>query len=656
MEQYKFSKPEKELAESIESMVSTATVASTTAGSSSNWIHQTWLRNLWSYYAPMLNASGWESALQYCGEQGELIKMAVPQARSLTQQFVTIVTKQRMAYECLADASDSKTFYAARLGKSLLEQTVKEEQVQLKRRMQNESAAVCGAGYLLAMWRTDKGHIYAADEGGNPVYSGHIDIKFIPIWDVFRHHDCPSFDDLRAVIVRVSENRWDLIAQFPKQEAAIRKLPSVRSQMSPFHMFNFSPMSNRNDEDDVHILLTFHVPTPAVPMGRILIHAEGGLVLADYAENPIEMLPLTEVRYESVLGSGLGYPMLSSLLPAQEMFDHCFSVTATNQSAFGVQNVLVAKGSDISVTDIGGLKLMHYKPQSVDGGGKPEALNLTKTPPEVEAFANQLQRQMELISAISGALRGAPPAGATSGVAIATLSANAVEFLSAAQEADALAQERLGEIIIRTYRAYASVPKMLSITSEQGLGALYVAEFKGSDLQAVKRVSVKQINPLMQSASGRLTMADGLLQKGLIANPQQYFGIIEGRPPETLWDVDVREDMAVQSEIDGILQNQVPQPLITDNHPMFIRAYQRLLYDRNFRSQSPLVPVILQVMQQRLQMEQMLDPALKAILRGAQGVPPQQGGPKAPAPGEVMQEPQPDTANPAEPLDVGGQN
>jgi hypothetical protein len=113
--------------------------------------------------------------------------------------------------------------------------------------------------------------------------------------------------------------------------------------------------------------------------------------------------------------------------------------------------------------------------------------------------------------------------------------------------------------------------------------------------------------------------------------------------------------MAVQSELDGILQGQPPQPLITDNHPLFIRGYQRLLYDRNFRSQSPLVPVILEVMQQRLQMEQMLDPAMKAILRGAQAVPPQQGGPNAPAPGEVMAEQKPDTANPAEPLDVGGQ-
>jgi hypothetical protein len=657
---YKFQKDGKELAEDLQEAIRAQTMTSSVAGSSSNWIHQTWLRNLWSYYSPMLSASGWESALQYTGEQGELIKVAVPQARALLRQFVAVVTKERLAYECMSDSSDSKTFYVSRIGKALLEQTVKDEQLDIKREEMVEAACLLGVGYLMATWRTDKGYIYSVDEEGNPAYSGKLDVRFVPPWDVFKHSSENALDDLKAVTVKVKENRWDLIAQFPTLKDDILKLPSSKSQMNPYSLVNFAPTSAKDDDDEINVFLTFHVPSPSVPMGRILIHAEGGLVINDIPENPIEMLPIVEVRFEKIIGSAHGYPMFSSLLPCQEMFDHCFSVTATNQAAFGVQQVLVPKGSDISVSDLGPLSMIHYKPQSAEGGGKPEPLSLVKTSPEVEAFMNQLYRHMELISNISGALRGQPPPGATSGVAIATLSANAIEFLNPAQKATSLAMERLGDIIIKTFQKFATVPQMLNIVNTGDGSGLRTKEFVGGDLKSLKKIHIRETNPMLQTASGRTTVADALLQQGLITNIQQYFGILEGRPVETLWDTDVSEVMAVQSEIDGILSGEQVIPLITDNHPLFIRAYLKLLYERNFRVNSQLVGQLLQLVQQRTMMEQQLDPFMKAMLRtgnAPQMQPPQQGGGK-PGGGaaQVMGPNTQETAQPAESLlnDQGG--
>jgi len=78
-------------------------------------------------------------------------------------------------------------------------------------------------------------------------------------------------------------------------------------------------------------------------------------------------------------------------------------------------------------------------------------------------------------------------------------------------------------------------------------------------------------------------------------------------------------------EIDAILEGQEVSPIITDNHPLYINAYKKLLYNPIVRSQSELLPIVLDLIQQRLQLERELDPTLKAILRG-QPVPPQQGG------------------------------
>jgi len=72
-----------------------------------------WFRNLSYYYGTVLNGAGYNSSLEYGGEEGELVKMLVPQARSLNQQFLSITTKQKLNFEPLADSSDSKTLDAS---------------------------------------------------------------------------------------------------------------------------------------------------------------------------------------------------------------------------------------------------------------------------------------------------------------------------------------------------------------------------------------------------------------------------------------------------------------------------------------------------------------------------------------------------------------
>jgi hypothetical protein len=78
--------------------------------------------------------------------------------------------------------------------------------------------------------------------------------------------------------------------------------------------------------------------------------------------------------------------------------------------------------------------------------------------------------------------------------------------------------------------------------------------------------------------------------------------------------------------------------MMTDNHPMFINAYKKLLYNPHIRTQSEITQVIVQLMQERITMEQQLDPMLKAMLRGEP--PPQAGAVGQPAqlPGQIAQE------------------
>jgi hypothetical protein len=73
--------------------------------SSINPVYRMWLRNNYAYYSTILDAESWITSLSFAGEQGELVKMSVPQARGLIRQLLTLITKQKLAFNALAEKS-----------------------------------------------------------------------------------------------------------------------------------------------------------------------------------------------------------------------------------------------------------------------------------------------------------------------------------------------------------------------------------------------------------------------------------------------------------------------------------------------------------------------------------------------------------------------
>jgi hypothetical protein len=194
------------------------------------------------------------------------------------------------------------------------------------------------------------------------------------------------------------------------------------------------------------------------------------------------------------------------------MLDHEMSVVSTNHQAFGVQSVLVPKGADIGVEDVAkGLNFITYTPQGADGGGKPEPLQLTATPPEIMQFADKLEQWLEIVSKMSATLRGSPPPNVTSGEMAATVSANALEFLSSASKAVTIGVEKLMNFSIQWYQKFADVEQIVNLVGKGEISS--VKEFKSQDVQAIKRIKIRTQSPMMNTVAGRLQFADGLLQR-----------------------------------------------------------------------------------------------------------------------------------------------
>jgi hypothetical protein len=524
--------------------------------------------------------------------------------------------------------TDADPLQTARLAKSICDTIVKKQRLQEKSETIAEKMLVEGMCFASCLWRDDKGLILTEPlkEGETLAYEGDVSIDIHNLTDVFFDWTASSWDEVSWAVLRIPMQRYDLIAQFPEMESDILSLPDYldheryESKSYDISRSSIDPLIKHNKVSVYHF---FYKPTSALPYGRYTIFGEGSKVFYDSPElNVYAGIPMTPFFMEQVAGTIIGYPLFSNLLPAQELLDATYSSIATNTQSFSTPIIMVPKGSDISVSDLQSMNLVQYTPLSVDGGGKPENLQLSRTPPELFRLLDILGAQITDASMINDTLRGQPQSNVTSGTMAATLSANALEFINVASQRLYLGLEFLMNQAISLYKIFASVERLVEISGKNN--ASYVRTFKGEDLVTLKQIRIQETNPLLSTTAGRLSISDSILQIMQQNRPDlvsKYLMILEGAPANELYEDELSEQTAVQMEIDALLEGQEVIPIITDNHPLYISAYRKLLYNPMVRSQSTLLPIVLSLIEQRLELEQQLDPTLKAILRN-QPLPP----------------------------------
>ncbi len=622
---------------------------------SSNPIMQAWARNASAYYSCVFEGSSWDTSLSFEGEQGELVKMQIPEARSLARQFISLATKQKLSFQAVAQRSGSDTIQDTRLGNAIANQVVDIQGLDQKGERLAEIAYVLGIAFIQTTWRTDKGRPHAVTETGDVMYDGDLDMSVRGPGSVFWDYTIEEWSDVEWAEVKVPKNRWSLIAQFPDLKDEIMALPSVRKGSA-----GSSDTAGVLNEDMVHCFEAYHRPTPAMPQGRMLMYSDDRTIYFDGA-NRYGTIPIEPMKPESIMGMGLGYPIFSNLLPAQEMMDHSFSAWATNEAAHAVKNVTVPRGAAISVEEIQGMNWISFTPQNVTGGGRPEVLDLNKTSNETMKLGDVLRDRQVGLSNLNSALRGQPPAGVTSGAAIATLTTNALEFMTSFQKAYAQCLERSMMHAVNAYQKFCELPHMVNVVGKSLQS--YAKEFVGKDLQAIRGFKLAIANPAMMTVAGRADIADKGMKTGLVKNMQQYFSILEGAPVQDLYKTELSENDLISSENNDLLDGTPVRAMSGDDHPVHAREHHAIMNDPELRRRAAKgdeeAAKILQNttdhILEHIELARGTDPFFLAMIRTGKmpegGPPPDQGG-GAPGPMSGNGEPgmpAPDSAKPAQP-------
>lgn len=599
-------------------------------------LKQMWAAYHGAYYSDVSDGH----KIVFSGEQGEFVNLPVNHFRNIATNIHVMITATRPTMEARAVNTDYKSLVQTKLGNSLLDYYMREKRLEEYLKTAVEYAIVLGSGYIKMEWNATGGEIYDTIDPeidpetgeiineGFPVYEGDVSFTNLSPFDVVVD-STKEHQDHDWIVCRTFKNKYDLAAKYPELKEKIINTPS-KNDGDQYRFNSFGTYQT----DDIAIYEFFHRRSESMPDGRYLLFLSSDIIMMD-APMPYDVLPIYRISPGNILGTPFGYTPMFDLLPIQDYVNSLFSTIATNQAAFGVQNILMPRGADVVPSALaGGLNVIEYN--AVAGQG-PQPLNLTNTPEEIFNFLNTLVKEMEVISGVNSVARGNPDKNLRTGNALALVQSMALQYMSGLQQSYVRMIEDVGTGLIKMLQRFASVPRIAMIVGKSNRTEM--KEFTGADLDSINRVIVDVGNPLARSLAGRVEMAEQLLQMQAIKTPEQYQMVLTTGKLESLTDDTVSELLLIKAENESLVANQAILAVATDQHSLHIKEHKSVLADPDLRKDGDLVQRTLSHIQEHINLLKTLDPALLAMM-GEQSLapppppmPPQDQGGAPPPPG-----------------------
>lgn len=568
------------------------------------------------------------------GSQDEQIRMNVNHVRNVAQILLNNITQQKITFQPKAVNTDSRSQTQTILAKGVLDYAFKDKRIDTLAREIVDMTLCLGEAGVFMKWDGSKGDPYGVDPSTEEVvHSGDIRLEVLNPLDIIRDFTRVTTRDHSWLMVRRWVNRWRLAAEFAKDDedlrANIENAPGrdPNSPYSPliswFGTWQFTP----SDSDEVEYTEFYHLPTPELPMGRHVCFVNGATVLVD---EPMELrkIPIFQMFGGVHFGRSFGYTSIFDALSIQAGVDALYSSIATNNT-LATQNIAIPNGAGISIKrSRTGMNIIKYDPAV----GKPEPLQMVHTSPETYNFLKILEHDIELISGVNSVARGQPESSLKSGNALALVQSQTIQF---AQGLNASYVEMLDDVAstaIELYQKYASVPQTALIVGKSQRS--FVKEFTGGDLDRIVRVQCDLGSPMANSLSGRVQMAQDLLQyKGI--TPEEYLMVVETGKLENMTEGPVAELLNIRSENELLSDGKPVQTLIFDNHPLHIKEHHALVSSPEARENAVMVQAALAHIQEHVQLWFQADPNVLQAL----GIPPAPVPPPPPPPPPPMPKP-----------------
>jgi hypothetical protein len=531
------------------------------------------LRTMYAaYYGAYYTDTGNANSITFGGEQGELVQLAVNHLNNLALHMLNMITSVRPTMQARSVNTDYKSMTQTKLANGVLDYYMREKRLETYIKKACEMAIVLGSGYVKLEWNSTSGEVHDFDEDlQTDIYEGDIEVSnlspFDVIFDVSREDQKHDW-----ILTRSFKNKYDVAAKFPEYAREIQQL-ETKSQVNSFYLDSFYG----DDTDLIPVYEFYHKRTESMPKGRYLMFVSDTTVLLD-SPMPYRNLPIYRIAPSDIMGTPFGYSPLFGILPIQDAVNSLHSTVLTNQSAFGVQSIVVPRGGGVDISELSsGLNMI----EADETNGQIRPLNLTQTPKEIFDYIQMLEKSMETISGVNAVARGNPDPNLRSGNALALVQSMTLQFMSGLQQSYVALIEDLGTGLINILKDYATVPRVAAIVGKTN--RTYMKEFTGDDLSSINRVIVEVGNALARTTAGRVEMAEQLLQMGLIKTPQQYFSVMNTGNLDVMTEDEQAQLFLVKGENEYLVEGKPVTALFIDDHQLHINEHGAVLSDPEMR-------------------------------------------------------------------------
>jgi hypothetical protein len=561
------------------------------------------------------------------GDQGENVEVRVNWLRAHANAKHQIIVAPKLAWGATPTNTDSKSLADASRAGSILEYLWKSGPFERMAISAVLGAIISGEEFLFTPWDPRAGAARRLDESTGLVeYDGDVVCRSIPSWDVLRLPTAKSFEESPWLAVRMRANRYDLIAQYPMEEEAILAAPASANFGVGSAGISLTSVS---DPDIVTCHYFFHKKTAALPAGLQAVMVNADCVLEFAGLEPCyEHLPIHRFPAGDLKGTPYGYTSFWEGMGIQDLATDLQGSLATNIMTFAKQMISAESDQDLPVSQLGNGPVVVYRPK---GSQPPVPLNLMAPSPESFQHLERYKGDQRMVLGLNDMAMGEPPQGPPNAQAWALLATANITNNSGEQRGYIDGVRSVGRSLLAIYKAKLSAPRKAAIVGKQGASVPQQEQYDAQTFAGIDDVTIEIDNPLMQTAAGRLPIAQMFIESGFVQVPEQLEQVVTTGKLKPITQVLENELIQIEWENEQMLQGICPPVLVTDAHQMHYREHKGVTFIPEGRANPAVIKAYSDHQQQHAQFELTTDPRLLAMSgQAAPAQPPPGAAPPSP--------------------------
>ena len=542
----------------------------------------------WNYYHGLFTGKGLsasDAAIEVLGRDGQLRQISLNHFHELIGHMLNLITQNRPAFETEATRTDHDAIKNAELGDAVVNDYLQDKGLEKRFKRCVEHALVMQMGFIFCPWDWNIGKTIAMDQQDQGAYGEPKAIKegdfsfYNPsIFDVVWDYTCDDWERIQWVVVRTFENKFDLAARAVDEEERKRIMElddfdaKEEDDGSPQRQaINYFGMEGEYS-DLVPVWHVYHKDCDACPGGRHFKFTSDDRVIGPVEKMPYTRLPIFRITPEEFLLTSFGYSRANDLQAPQEALNAEMSTILTNHNAAGIQAIWVPTGCELDEHMVGEGVLI------VEGGQiPPQGVNFAKTPKEFFNFRDVLSQSMEQLSGVNSVARGQPEASLRTGEALKVLDSKAVQAGTSLLQSYYDCIEEVGTFLLQHLPVFMNGNDERTVRMVGRNNRAYAKTFQKQSLDNISNVRVQAGNALSKTVSGRLAIADKLLEHGFVRSQEQYLTVLNTGQLKPLVESDQSELDLIRDENERLDIGQPCYADPTDNHVLHIREHKSII-------------------------------------------------------------------------------